>query len=149
MSRQRQSQLLQVRELACAREQELAREVSELTRRQHSEASTLAQLDGYLEEYSSSARQGARRVHEVNNERRFVDRLGKAVRAQRIQVERATESARQATHRWNLARAEVEALDRLIESRERQLQLDLQRREQREADAHNALRRNNTSEVFQ
>ena len=149
MTQSRSSQLQQIRELACARERELALEVSELSQRRQSEEATLARLDGYLNEYAGATHAGARRVHDVDNERRFVERLGKAVRQQTLQVERLVMLTGQATQRWHQARAEVKALERLIEVRERKHQRELRRREQRDADTRTALRPNLVPELFQ
>lgn len=149
MTQRRSTQLQQIRELASSREHELAREVSELSHRQQSEEATLVRLQGYLDEYAGTAHTRARRVHEVDNERRFVERLGKAVRQQVIQVERLVALTRQATQRWHQARAEVQALERLIEARELEQKREMQRREQRDDDARYALRSNHVPEVFQ
>lgn len=118
-------------------------------RRQASEEATLARLSGYLEEYTGAARSGVRRLHDMDNERRFVERLRAAVSRQQAQAARAGERARQATLRWHRARAEVESLTRVIETREQREARDQQRRAQRDADAHTLLRRTLLPEVLQ
>lgn len=145
----RPSPLHQVREVAQAREKELALEAGEHSRRQAAEKATLDRLSGYLEEYARASRQGVRRLHDMDNERRFVERLGRAVQQQQVQLRRVEERARQAAQRWHRARAEVEGLTRVIQAREQKEALEQQRRAQRDADARGAVRRTLLPEAFQ
>ena len=141
MSRGRPSQLQLARELAETREQELAVEVGELMRQRASAEATLERLGGYLAEYTASLQGGAseaRTLGDIENERRFVKRLSKALDQQRDQAERIAQHTHQTTERWHQVRADLQALDRVVQRREREQALHNGRVEQREADAHGA-----------
>lgn len=141
MSRGRASQLQLVRGIAETREQELAVEVGELMRQRASAEATLERLGGYLAEYTASA-QGdageARMLGTIENERRFVKRLSKALDQQRDQAARIAQRTHQTMERWHRARADLEALDQVVQRRDGEQALRDRRVEQREADAHGA-----------
>ena len=141
MSRRRPSQLQLVRGIAETREQELAVEVGELMRQRASAEATLERLGGYLAEYTASAQGSAgeaRMLGAIENERRFVKRLSKALDQQRDQAEHIAQRTAQTTQRWHRARADLEALDQVVQRRDREQALRNGRAEQREADAHGA-----------
>jgi len=142
MTHRARSQLALVRGLAQRREQALAREAGTLARQRASAEATLSRLDGYLDEYAAGAGESAaaRSRGELENERRFVQRLNRAVEQQRAHARRLTERASQSKTRWQRARSELEALDRLLAERAREQARAEQRREQREIDARGARR---------
>ena len=138
MSTNRPSQLQLVRGIALGREQELAAEVGELMRQRAGAEATLTRLGGYLEDYSNAAAQGAdtaRMLGEIENERRFVRRLSQAMAQQRSHAERLAPRAGEKMELWQRARANLEALERVIERRESEQRRDLERRDQRDSDA--------------
>jgi flagellar export protein FliJ len=142
MSARRPSQLQLVRTLAERREQALALEVGELMRERASADATSRRLHDYLQEYTGAARGGggARTPGDVHNERRFVARLGRAIEQQRSRAERLARLAGEKMELWQRARANLEALDRLLAQREQGQQRAGQRREQRDSDALSARR---------
>jgi flagellar export protein FliJ len=143
MSSRRPSQLQLVRGLAERREQLLAGEVGELMRQRAGADATSSRLRGYLDEYAAAPASGARHARtpgEIDNERRFVGRLADAIEQQRVRAERLARRAGEKVELWQRARANLEALDRVLAQRERGRQRDLQRREQRDSDALTARR---------
>ena len=75
-----QSQFQLVRDIAHSREQKLASEVGELIRQRASVAATMERLQGYLRDYQvGQSDHLARRLPEIENERRFVTRLNDAL----------------------------------------------------------------------
>ncbi len=129
------SQLELVRGLAETREQELAGELSELLRLRDGAEATLARLDGYLDEYAQVPGGGALVASAIANERRFVKRLNQALEQQRTHAERLRERTGEKTAQWQQARADLMALERVVERRLQEATQEVERREQREADA--------------
>lgn len=138
MSSRQPSQLQLVRGLAERREQQLASEVGELMRERAGADATSSRLRDYLEEYAATPAGGmppARAPGDIENERRFVGRLSRAIEQQRGRAERLARHAGEKMELWQRARANLEALDRVLAQRERGQQRDVERREQRDSDA--------------
>ena len=131
-----QSQLQLVRDIAHSREQKLASEVGELIRQRASVAATMERLQGYLRDYQvGQSDHLARRLPEIENERRFVTRLNDALDQQCTHAQRLDASASAMMQRWQSEHANLQALDRLISQRA-SAQARLQdRHDQKESDA--------------
>ncbi len=136
------TQLELIRNLAQSREQELAEEVGELQRLKTNAEQDLNRLNSYLSEYTQGmAPNGSnptRRVTQVENERRFVKRLCRAVELQSVRAMQFSERVNQKMQFWQRERAHLEALERAVEQRRRAAERTQSRREQKEADAHAA-----------
>ena len=132
------SQLELARAVAEQREQRLAGEVQALMRQRDGAHETLQRLDGYLSEYAGAERQagaGGRRGAGIMNDRGFVGRLHHAAGEQRRQYERLAERTAHKIRQWNRARADLAAIDRVIERRLGEARQASARREQRDLDA--------------
>ncbi len=136
------TQLEFIRDLAQSREQELAVEVGELRRQKNSAEVALNRLDTYLAEYTLDATQNrfrsrlipGRTVTHVENERHFVKRLSRAVDRQRVHARQCSERVDLKVQSWQRERAQVEALERVVEKRRRLAGRKQRRREQTESD---------------
>jgi flagellar export protein FliJ len=137
------SQLELARTVVQAREQRLAVEVEELIRQRTGAERTLTRLGAYLDEYAAADRGRATRTQSPRNlvnGRHFVQRLGVAISQQKISAERLAERASIKVSQWQRVRAELAAIERVIDTRRRSARRLEERRAQRETDAHAARR---------
>ena len=142
MAEQDTTQLERARAVVEAREQRLAGELRELTAQCQGAERMLAQLDAYLDEYNGAdGARGARSAGDLMNARQFARRLGSAVAEQRGQARLLGERVTHKALQWRKARADLAAVDRLIEARRRAQRQAAERREQRETDAQAARSR--------
>ncbi len=134
-----QTQLELIRNLAQSREQELAAEVGEMRRLQLDAQSALNRLHGYLSDYTVSGTNDftgfGRKITQMENERRFVNRLQQAVEQQRLHVQMFEEKTRAKVAAWNQERMQLEALDKVVEKRRKAARQIHARREQSQDDA--------------
>lgn len=132
------TQLLRARAVVEAREQGLAAELRELANQHQGAEQTLTRLNEYLDEYAGADRQRGGELRsplQMVNGRRFARRLGGAIDQQQVQAQRIGELAERKLAQWQRARADLAAIDRLIDTRRRSALQDAARREQRETDA--------------
>ena len=135
-------QLDVVHGLSRSKVDELANEVSGLMKEKAQADDMLAQLVDYVDDYSVSlfgSDTPRRRSGSLVNERLFVAKLSGAVVEQRLHSEQVAQRVSYRMNAWMRAKADLEALERLIERRSQQSKLSQQRDEQRASDAH-ALR---------
>ena len=100
---------------------------------------SVQRLQGYLHEYQcAEVARGARSVMEVENERRFVNRLNLALEQQITQAQRLDESATAKMQLWQREHANLQALDRLLTQRARAQSRVRNQSEQKESDALSA-----------
>ena len=134
-----QTKLEFIRDLVQTREYQLAAEVGELRRLKASAEVVLNRLDTYLAEYtvgvSGNGTDPGRSVTQVENERRFVKRLSRAVEEQRARTRQCGERVNLKMQSWQRERAQVEALKRVVEQRGKAAEHKQMRKEQSEADA--------------
>lgn len=131
----RPDQLQIVRGIAESREQSLAREVGQALSEKADADAMLARLSEYVADYTGNTSIDSTRPFAIQNRHRFVARLSGALATQRGQVDRVAERAAAKMQSWNRARADVEALDRLMTRRTQDADRVSARREQRESDA--------------
>ena len=140
----KQTQLEFIRDLAQSREHQLAAEVGELRRQKTSAEVALNRLDTYLAEYTAEVPRDStdpgRSVTQVVNERRFVKRLSRAVEQQRARTRQCGERVNLKLKTWQRERAQVEALERVVEQRRMAAEHKQMRHEQSEADAISGYR---------
>lgn len=141
MSTRRATQLELVRGLAQRREQELAGELGELMRQRAGADATSSRLRSYLHDYTAAPDgASARTPGVIDNEHRFVARLNRAIELQHGRAERLARHAGEKMALWQRARADLEALDRVLARRDHGRQLEQSRHEQRDSDALSARR---------
>ena len=131
-------QLDVVRGLSEDKVNQLAGEVSGLAREKREAESMLERLTEYVDDYTLPTDQspgGYRNPAAILNERRFVSKLTGALEQQRVHTDRVAERMSYKMNSWARAKADLEALDRLVERRSVQAQREQQRAEQRDNDA--------------
>ena len=133
------TQLQLVRGIAQGREQNLAAEVGDLMRQRASAMETVQRLQGYLHEYrTGESQQSARSMMEIENERRFVQRLNLALQQQSTHAQQLDASASAKMQLWQREHANLQALDRLLTQRAQAGSRLQDRNEQKESDARSA-----------
>lgn len=134
----KKQQLDIVRGLSEEKVNQLAGEVSGLAREKNEADVMLARLVEYVDDYtvpSDESPLGYRNPAAIANERRFVSKLTGALEQQRVHADRVAERMSFKMNSWARAKADLEALDRLVERRTREQRVKERRREQRESDA--------------
>jgi flagellar export protein FliJ len=135
----KQTQLDMARGIAEGKAQALAGEVGALIREKDDARQMLERLGEYLADYSNPGAYGGDAgtcsAFSIQNRHGFVTRLKSALEQQRARAQRIEERTRSKMQSWQRARADLEALDRLIALRARAADQDEVKREQRDADA--------------
>jgi flagellar protein FliJ len=125
-----------IQEIVASSAEELSRAMGEMGRKVAELEGQLVQLTTYRDEYVSSAGDGRGPMDAVKlqNYRKFLDRLGEAMRQQSKKIEQARAEYEKRRVLWSEKRVEAESLGRAIDRfRKQELQVADQR-EQREGD---------------
>ena len=135
----RPTQLEVVRGIAETKAQSLACEVGELMRENENARQMLERLQEYVADYTVSFPRAAGTATQsalsMQNQHRFVSKLNSALEQQRSRARHTDERAAQKVGAWQRARADLEAVERLIARRELVAVQDASRLEQLDSDA--------------
>lgn len=125
-----------IQEIVASSADELARAMAEAERKVADLERQLEQLKTYRDEYMASMGDGRGPMDAVKlqNYRRFLDRLGEAMRQQAKKIEQARAEYEKRRLLWSEKRVEAESLGRAIDRFRRQELRAADQREQREGD---------------
>lgn len=100
------------------------------------EEERLQQIAGYLADYRQLLQPASASLTpaELASRRGFVDRLGRALSDQQGTVARCQQAVASEQQRWEAARTQARAIERLAERREESAETERARREQRQLD---------------
>ena len=131
-----------LKRLASHAENSQARQLAQVQSQARREEERLQQIAGYFADYHQLLQPAGTSVMpaELASRRGFVARLGRALSDQQSTVTRCQQAVASEQQRWETARTQTRAIERLAERRQESADAERTRREQRRLDEA-ALRR--------
>ncbi len=138
----RASRLEPLADLAGMAEADAARRLAAAVKVMQSKEAELGKLRSYLAEYRQQTEQNvATGSDRLQSTRAFLAKLSDAVAHQQAELAKAVERYRLDSERWRASHQRAQALDKVVDSAEREALHALRQREQAELDEHAARRR--------